>query len=224
MSIKDKLVDPSGLEITGPDSTHKSPSEADLQPRFNSMMRYPLPPVTVSPDSLRQFYRGGILPQKRLLSPPTIGTSGGTGKTTIIGTSSNVTVPASTVLKVKQTAITTTSLGIDQIANAVVLLGKTFQLVTIASNSSARIELYGSSQIRSIDSFRAIDTPPDAGTNQGIICDLVLDTSPLIWNFQNLTGTNGDAPQTNVVYAAITNIGTGNTSIVVTLVYVSFVD
>lgn len=50
----------------------------DLQPGLSSFMRCPLPPIAgVSPDSLRQFYRNGQLPQRRLFSGS--GTTGGSG-------------------------------------------------------------------------------------------------------------------------------------------------
>ena len=227
MGIQDKLVNPDDYNITQPDLNPQAAPSSDLQPTLSPMMRCPLPPIAVSPDSLRQFYRGGMLPQKRLFGPSNnkLSGSGGTTNVTVAGASENISVgpPPTPPLAVKQTAIVTASLGVGQTANAVVLLGKTFQIADITSNKPSRIELYGSSQARSIDSSRVIDTTPAAGVNNGIICDLVLDSSPLIWSFENLVGNNNDNPQNNVVYAAITNLGTGNTSIVVTIVYVPFV-
>ena len=35
-----------------------------------SMMRCSLPPIIAAPDSVRQFYRGGAIPQSRLLPLP----------------------------------------------------------------------------------------------------------------------------------------------------------
>src|SRR6266478_1341699 len=40
--------------------------------RSNVNLRSPSPPINVSPDSLRQYYRGGQTPQYRVLSPPTL--------------------------------------------------------------------------------------------------------------------------------------------------------
>lgn len=37
------------------------------QPGFNPMMRCPMPQITSSPDSLRQFYIGGVVPQTRII-------------------------------------------------------------------------------------------------------------------------------------------------------------
>jgi hypothetical protein len=40
-------------------------------PDIDPFLRCPLPPVQATPDSLRQFYRGGQIPQRRIL-PPTL--------------------------------------------------------------------------------------------------------------------------------------------------------
>lgn len=37
------------------------------QPGSNPVLRCPLPQITSSPDSLRQFYVGGFIPQTRLI-------------------------------------------------------------------------------------------------------------------------------------------------------------
>lgn len=37
------------------------------QPGPNAVLRCPLPQITSSPDSLRQFYNGGYVPQTRLI-------------------------------------------------------------------------------------------------------------------------------------------------------------
>jgi hypothetical protein len=38
-------------------------------PGPNPFLRCPLPPVVVTPDSLRQFYRDGMIPQSRIITP-----------------------------------------------------------------------------------------------------------------------------------------------------------
>lgn len=44
----------------------------NLEPGYNKFLRCPIPPVwQSSPDSLRQFYNNGIVPQNRLFNPPT---------------------------------------------------------------------------------------------------------------------------------------------------------
>jgi hypothetical protein len=226
MAIKDKLINPNDVEIIQPNLNPQIAPSVNLEPTLNPMMKCPLPPISVSPDSLRQYYRGGMFPQKRLFGPSNnLLTGGGTGGTTTQGNTENISVPPAVInLQIKQTAIVTPSLGVGQVLNAVTLLGKAFQIIGMAASSPTRIQLYGSAQARSLDAFRPIDVPPDAGTAQGIICDLVLDTSPLTWQFQNLTGDNGDAPQTNVIYASITNLGPGNQAITATILYLPFVN
>lgn len=63
-------------------------------------LRCPLPQVTVTPDSLRQFNRNGRLPQIRLLTPETLSNSGG-GSGTVInntGAGSGTTVNNNTII------------------------------------------------------------------------------------------------------------------------------
>jgi len=40
---------------------------SNTQPGSNPVLRCPLPQITSSPDSLRQFYVGGFIPQTRLI-------------------------------------------------------------------------------------------------------------------------------------------------------------
>src|SRR5205823_587883 len=89
----------------------------DMQPGINTMIRCPLPPIfQAQPDSLRQFYQSSV-PQTRLLSPITSGSSGGgsTGsavtQTTVIAGGS---VPAPATVVAKQAVVTTTTLAPGQ--------------------------------------------------------------------------------------------------------------
>jgi hypothetical protein len=41
-------------------------------PTVNPLLRSPLPPIFVSPDSLRQFFAGGSVPQIRMIPPSSL--------------------------------------------------------------------------------------------------------------------------------------------------------
>lgn len=202
------------------------PSLSDLEPVYNPVLRCPLPPIfQAAPDSLRQFYQGNKIPQIRLLSAVTNTISGGsTGGNATVTTSivtSSGTVPPPTPIVEKQAVITTTVLGPGaQFVGTLPNIGRSFQLLTVASNTPARIQLYGTAFAQTADLSRGLDQPPPAGTAQGIITDVALDTNPLSWNFQDRVGANGEVPQQPTSYMTITNLSGAAVSITVTLQYV----
>jgi hypothetical protein len=65
-------IDMSGyspVQSTNPINTGSIPS-VDLEPGRNVYLRCPIPPIWSStPDTLRQFYRSGAVPQIRLFNP-----------------------------------------------------------------------------------------------------------------------------------------------------------
>jgi hypothetical protein len=212
--------------VTEVNSRTASPPTNELQPGLNAMIRCPLPPIfQASPDSLRQFYVGGQVPQARLLSPAssavTAPTYGTTSNTTAVflnptgsGSSTTSTVTA------QQAVIRTPVLNHNGVFTGVISISKGFQLLNLSVGSPCRIQLYGTSTSQSLDRSRAIDTPPPAGTAQNIICDVVLDTTPYQWTFQNRVGANGDSPQKPSVYVTLTNLDVTSDVITLTLSYV----
>lgn len=204
------------------------PPTQDQQPILNSMIRCPLPPIfQVSPDNLRQFYQGGQVPQARIFTPnqPVItststttefggssggGSGGGGGGGTTPGTS-----PTS-----QSASITTGSLSPNAIFTSTLIVAKGFQLLSVSTGSPARVQLYGTAQAQSADSYRGLDVPPPAGTVQNLICDVVLDTSPYQWSFQDRVGANADSPQKTTIYVSITNLDITSDFITLTLVFV----
>jgi hypothetical protein len=189
------------------------------------MIRCPLPPIfQASPDSLRQFYQGGKVPQTRLLSAVTQSISGGGsnngGSVTTAVVTSGGSVPGPAPIVEKQAVIKTTVLGPGaQFIGTLPDIGRTFQLLTLSSNIAARVQIYGTAFAQTADLSRALDQPPPAGTTQGIITDIALDTIPMNWNFQNRVGANGDVPQNPIAYMTITNLSGAATVITVTLQY-----
>jgi len=222
-----KLSNLPGLDTTpaAGSPVGRDPYTGNLQPLLNPMMRCPLPGVNASPDALRQFYRGGQLPQTRVLvgnpNSPITSLSGGSGS--VVSTGSGGGSGTGVKLQILQTAVTTTVLAPNNVFTGTINLGKAFQLIGLSTSVEARVQLYSTLNSLQLDSFREIDVAPPFGTEQGIIFDVALDTSPLIWNLDGLVGANFDNPITSLEYIAITNIGQAATPIVATIIYIPFV-
>lgn len=226
------LQDTVGQDLSGYVPVKASPQASlpptqGLEPTINTMIRCPLPPIfQASPDSLRQFYQGGKVPQTRLLSPVTQGISGGGGgggnavvTTAVIqGSGSN---PPPTPVVQKQAVITTTVLGPgQQFITTLTSISRSFQLLNVTSSVAARIEIYGTAASQLADSSRPLDTAPPAGTAQGIITDVAIDSAPFIWDYQNRIGANGEIPQQPQAYVTITNISGAAVPVTITIQYV----
>lgn len=198
----------------------------DLQPGRSATIRCPLPILgQATPDSLRSYFLNGQVPQTRLLSPQTNSNNGSTGSSTgSTSVSSSSSTVVTTTLAVATATTTTPSIGPNVKFTGVLTLAKAFQLLSVTTSSPARIQFYGTSVARANDLARALDAAPGAGTAQNIICDLVLDTAPYQWTFQDRIAANGDNPQTTLIYVTVTNLDVTSDAITVTLNYVPLVN
>lgn len=217
-----------GLIYVEPTRPPLPPPELDLQPRGTLMLRCPLPPVSVTPDTLRSFYLGSKVPQFRALTPPqnTGSAANANGPVTAIvtgGSSSGTVTPSTNTPQTeKNVSITTPFLTPGQAFKGSLTIStyKALQLLSVSASGAARIELYGNSSTQNSDFSRAIDTAPGAGTAQNIITDLALDTAPFRWIFQNRIAGNADTPQQTLIYITVTNIGSFTAALTVSLNYV----
>jgi len=216
-SLVDSLRTPQQLEEMGyqPSGASNKPYSAatpstDLQPGLNVFLRCPLPPVwTATPDTIRQFYQGNQVPQIRLFNPDPVAKGGGsvTNITNVSGSNSTSSGGSTTAsLSITSMSVQTTSLTPGSQFVGSFDLSKAFELLSLSATSPCRVRMYGSLVAQSADLSRALDTSPPAGTGQNIICDVVLDTAPLLWNFQNREGANADNPVTSKVYLTVTNL------------------
>ncbi len=199
--------------------------------RSNTNLRSPSPPINVSPDNLRQYYRGGQAPQYRVLSPPTLAQQ---GQTSVGGTVTNVvgivsgTSGTTTVISTPPTAQTvgfvTPALLVGQIFTTVIQIAKAFDVLGFGVSAPARIRLYKTAQTQAADSSRSLTQRIPLGTQHGIICDMQLQQpNELSWkNSPDFPGSNGDSPQTPSVYLTVTNIGAAVAAISLTITYVSW--
>lgn len=175
----------------------------------NPNIRCPLPPVGADPDSLRQF-EGSESPKFRVL--PLIPQTG--GSTTVkefggsaSGSASGGGSSSSTSIVAKTASATFVSIAGSSSVTTTVVLSRSFQILSITANQGCCVRLYGSIAARSADSGRGVDAPAPAETTQGLILDVVLDTTPFVWQCQNIVGSNGDSVQTQNVYVTVINPG-----------------
>ena len=207
------------------------PSNAQLEqpllPVRDSKLRFSAPNIPgafPSSDTLLGYHLGGQIPQYRIPVPPSqtggasTTTSFGTAVVTGGGTSSSTTTnnPA----KSQTTSITTPVINPGNHFTGVLTMAKAFVVLTVTVNSAARVRLYGTANARNGDLSRPITQGPGYGTEQGIIGDIALDTAPVVWQAENMTGYNGDSPQTANVYLTVDNLGLASTAITATILYV----
>lgn len=229
-----RLSDAIGQDLSAYTEVEKSSPQAALppsqgqEPVLNSMIRCPLPPIyQVSPDNLRQFYQGGQVPQTRILAPfIQNGNSGNTtiNETNVSGSSGGGGGGGSSVIIKPPTAqivsITSGLVGPQETFTGILSVAKSFQLLSLSTSSPARVQLYGTSLASIGDGYRGLDVPPPAGTVQNIVCDVVLDTTPFRWFFQDRVGSNADSPQATTIYVRLTNLDTTSDLITMSLGFV----
>lgn len=186
--------------------------------------RSPLPSlVPVSPDSLRQFYNKGIVPQHRALAPIFGGSvSGNVTNITNISSTSTPSTPGTSSLPNGTTAsITTPTINPGDIYETTVQMAEAFTLLNVGVSQATRVRLYSTASAQALDVSRG-QVPPTAGTQHGVIADLWLDTpDKFSWLMSPAAqGGNGDAPETSTIYVTITNIDVVSHAITTTLLYV----
>lgn len=190
----------------------------------NPNIRCPLPPVGADPDSLRQF-EGSESPKFRVLplQPQTGGTTtvkefgGGAGS----GSSSSGGSSTSTAIVAKTVSATFVSIAGGTAATTTVVMSQSFQVLSIAANQGCCIRLYSTAAFRTGDIGRGVDVAVPAEVTQGIIIDVVLDTTPFIWQPQSIVGANSDQVQSANIYMTVINPGSAAINgVLVTISYV----
>jgi hypothetical protein len=172
----------------------------------NPSIRCPLPPFNIDPDTLRQFEVGNLTPQIRVIPLPQQ-TGGSTTISTASASSSSSGGGSSTSsLTLKSVTLISGVINVGGSQLTSVSMAKSFQLISLSSSAACNVRLYGTNAAQSFDNTRAIDAPVPAETMMNLITDIVFDTTPFVWNFQNITGTNQNTPQDTSLYITIKNI------------------
>jgi hypothetical protein len=195
----------------------------------NRYLRCPLPPFNSSPDVLRQFNESGKVPATRVIPLP-VATTLGTGTTIFNGTSSSSGSGGSGgVVPTPSLAPVTTTLSIPILVSGgsystTIQLAKSYQLQSVTSNQPVEIRLYASKNAQISDSPRLTDTAPPFETTVNLITDVVLDTAPYLWTWQNRVAVNADSPQTLNAYVTVFNpAGHSVSAATLTLLYIPLV-
>lgn len=188
-------------------------------------MLCPMPPSGANVDNVRQSpFIGGRMPYYRVVTPSTSPVVGGTANETLIeraasssgvGTSTTTNNPA----EAETASITTISLVPNQRVSAAVVMAKGVLMLNVSANASCRVELYGTALAATLDASRPITQFPTPQTI-GIISDVILDTPDLSWEYSDTVGANWDSPQSDIIYAAITNLSAKVTPFMVKFTYV----
>lgn len=185
--VETRLTRPDS-DIVEPESKPQPAPNPDQTPQFNQFLRFPAPAIASSPDSLRQFYRGSV-PQARVLPlvPPTIQSSlgGPAGKDGAPGKNGQPGAPgAPGIFSNRRIKIPLLISGNTPITGTVPL-GLTFELLQVLVPQPMRIRLYSSTAARTADISRPIGTDPTLYAENGLIFDLVLDSTysfPVLWD------------------------------------------
>jgi hypothetical protein len=189
----------------------------------NRNLRSPLPPIASSYDSVRQFNEVGETPRFRNMPLPLSMTSGGgsvTNITQVTSTSGGGSSSSTVSLAAKSVLLSTPVIAAGNQLLTTVTMARSFQLLSIVASLPCGVRLYGSSTAQSLDAIRGIDDPVAAEVGQGIITDLVFDTSPFSWGWQDRIGANNDTTQTTTIYITVLNNQAVSQAVTVTIRYV----
>lgn len=117
---------------------------------------------------------------------------------------------------------TTASLADQVTENGVVTLGKSFLLLKIVADRNCRVRLYSTAAARTADASRPFGTDPTAGTQHGVICDLLVTSADsLTWILSpQAPGSCMEASVTRDIPYAIQNLSGATSTVQVTFTVV----
>jgi hypothetical protein len=195
----------------------------------NPYRRCPLPPFSATVDTLRQFDESGKVPARRVIPLPiaTIVAAAGNIVTNVTTTGSGSssgggTTPSGTTLISATVSIAVPALAPGETFQSTTQVAKSFQLLLLTATNALEVRMYGTSLAQTIDLPRPTDSAPPFEVSQNIITDVVFDTAPFQWNWQNRVAANADSPQSKNIYFTIVNpSSSGIGASIVTLTYVA---
>ena len=179
-----------------------------------------LPGTFPSTNSIINYSFGGKIPQSRAPLPAQSVSGGGTSTTTVVSSSSSSSSSSTNNPPVSQIAsISSPVLNPGNQFQGGILMAKSFYLIQLTVNGPARVRLYSTQAAQSADISRSLTAPVGLGTGQGIISDVEMDGAGT-WQYVDTVGSNGNSPQSNLVYITIDNIGLASETVVASLLYV----
>ena len=175
----------------------------------NAYIRCPLPPFNATVDTMRQFNESGKVPTRRVIPLPVQTVTGvpGTSVTNVTDTGSNGGGGGGTGTTLAPASVTVNvpTLGPLQRFTAMVPTAKEYQLIRLSTSTPVEVRLYSNSTSRGGDIARQPDTAVPFEIVSGLMTDVLFDTLPYVWSWQNRVVANADSPQTDNLYITIVN-------------------
>lgn len=198
--------------VENPNKTPPPVSAPGANLGSNPFIRCPLPPFAVNIDTTRQFNESGKIPARRVIPLSAASQLGGTSSTEAVvtagsGSSGGGSSGGSTKFTAKTIRISIPLLAPSAAYKTTVsaLAAKTFQLLQISSTQALEIRLYGDPNTQSQDIVRPTNGVVPFPVMDDLITDVVLDTVPYIWTWQNRIGANAASPIQSSVYLTAVN-------------------
>lgn len=193
----------------------------------NPFIRCPLPPFNVSPDTLKQFPENGKVPTRRVIPLP-IAVAAGGGNTTVnnnvvvAGSSGSSSSSGSAEVTVQAQTVTFSAPSLDSggsVMGSVTLSAISAVLMILGSSDQCEVRIYGDPLTQAVDVSRTSDSPPAFEVTQGLVSDIIFDTTPYLWPWQNRVFVNQDSPAAATLYITVINNTSGTVVPSVTITY-----
>ena len=174
----------------------------------NPYIRCPLPPFNATIDTMRQFNENGKIPTRRVIPLPTATTAGGGNSitnTTVINQGSGGGGASPTTAVITSVTVQVPALTPGQRFLTRLTMNPCIQLVSALTTIFGEVRIYSNATVQQADAPRATDAAPPFELTQGLITDVVFDTAPLQWTWQNRIAVNSDSPRSSNFYVTVIN-------------------
>lgn len=230
-SLADTIRPAGGTRVNSSDVPQAQPNKPDIasQPSGLQWTRSPVPPISISPDSVNLFQNSGIVPQYRVMSTlPLFTETEATGNVTVTntvggsgGSSSSSTTVVTTPVSALSTAFVTPVINQGSPYQASFQIARSFVLLSVTVSSPARVEFYSTANARTSDASRSVDQPIVLGAPNSLIADLnLMQPAEASWTMSPAAlGANGDTPTSATIYVTVTNQTPSSQPITVSIVY-----
>lgn len=180
----------------------------------NPFIRCPLPPFNSSPDTLKQFEENGKIPAKRVIPLPVQTQVGGNvtvvNNTSVTSTGGGSSSSSSSAANSATVTLDCPTMNPGDVFSATLTVAKVAALLILTASDLCEVRIYGDPITQTVDAGRLVDTAPQYEVTPGLVSDVVFDTPPLTWNWQNRIFVNQDSPVTTNLYITVLNPATGS--------------
>lgn len=231
-SLSDTIRKASGTRINSSDVPSAQPNKPDIASQSSPLQwtRSPVPPISISPDSVSMFVNSGIVPQGRIISSLPLFTDT-TSETASSSVTNNITTGSSSSSSGSGSSTSTATALSTAFVTPVISQGtpyqssfqiaKSFVLLSVSVSSPARVEFYSTANARQSDGARGTAQPINLGAPNGLIADLnLIQSAEANWTMSPAAvGANGDSPKSATIYITVTNQSTSSQPITISILY-----